>query len=355
MLYRTLWIVCVLLVAASCTEQQRESLASDPVAFGDANGILVVMDEAHWNGAVGDSLRFYYEGPFILMPKPEPIFDLQYTKPIDFREFKRQLRTIIIAGNISDETSTAAKLIRSQLGEENVLRAKEDASYNVAQQKNTWAAGQQVIYLFSNSEEALANSFRKSFNAVSKRIQKEDLKQIVANTYAGGGTSYEIEEALRRDFNIKLDVPKFYRISLNKNQTMWLRYDTDEVGYNIMIKDLGQYNSDEQLNKELFVKTFKETGKYVKTKIENTYMTLEDKHLPIFYDEVALNNFYAYEARGVWRVVNDFMGGPYVAYLVYNPNNNRVVYVCGFIWAPSVDRQRDYIQRLEVILNTLEF
>ena len=51
---------------------------------------------------------------------------------------------------------------------------------------------------------------------------------------------------------------------------------------------------------------------------------------------------------------NDFMGGPFASYLVYNEAQQKVVFVDGFVYAPSKSK-RKYLQRLELVLSSLRF
>jgi hypothetical protein len=62
---------------------------------------------------------------------------------------------------------------------------------------------------------------------------------------------------------------------------------------------------------------------------------------------------YAQEARGLWHMENDAMGGPFVAHSVVDTINNRIVVVEGFVYAPE-KMKRTMIRRLEAALYTLE-
>lgn len=61
---------------------------------------------------------------------------------------------------------------------------------------------------------------------------------------------------------------------------------------------------------------------------------------------------YVFEARGLWHMENDMMGGPFVSHSTVDTVNNRVIVVEGFVYAPE-KMKRTMIRRLEAALYTL--
>ena len=59
------------------------------------------------------------------------------------------------------------------------------------------------------------------------------------------------------------------------------------------------------------------------------------------------------EARGLWQMHNDAMGGPFVSHSRVDTINNRVIVVEGFVYAPE-KMKRTMIRRLEAALYTLK-
>ena len=66
-----------------------------------------------------------------------------------------------------------------------------------------------------------------------------------------------------------------------------------------------------------------------------------------------IKNFESFETRGTWEVQGDFMGGPFINYLVKDSINNRTLYIEGIVFSPS-QRKRDNIIELEAIIKTLK-
>ena len=91
---------------------------------------------------------------------------------------------------------------------------------------------------------------------------------------------------------------------------------------------------------------------FVPGRIEGSYMITEKAYLPVF-TETAIKTFDSFETRGTWEVEGDFMGGPFINYLVKDTINKRLLYLDGFVFSPS-QRKRDNIIELEAIIKTLK-
>jgi hypothetical protein len=64
------------------------------------------------------------------------------------------------------------------------------------------------------------------------------------------------------------------------------------------------------------------------------------------------NGNYASEMRGLWRLLNDFMGGPYISLAQLDIENQRVVVAFGYVYAPSKDK-RNLLRQVEAMIYTL--
>ncbi len=83
-------------------------------------------------------------------------------------------------------------------------------------------------------------------------------------------------------------------------------------------------------------------------------MRINDVDLPMFTYVKTINNRYAIEARGIWELENDYMGGPFISYLIHNPDKNELLFLDGFVYAPQEDK-RNYVQYLEHLLSNVKF
>ena len=80
-------------------------------------------------------------------------------------------------------------------------------------------------------------------------------------------------------------------------------------------------------------------------------MITEKDYRPYFY-KLNMGGKIIYETKGMWEVKNDFMGGPFINYILKDKKSNEWVIVEGFAFAPSVSK-RDYMFELNSILSTI--
>jgi polyphosphate kinase len=62
---------------------------------------------------------------------------------------------------------------------------------------------------------------------------------------------------------------------------------------------------------------------------------------------------FALEARGLWRMKGDFMGGPFVSHSRVDTVNNRVVTAEIFVYSPD-KMKRNLVRTMEASLYTLK-
>jgi hypothetical protein len=79
-----------------------------------------------------------------------------------------------------------------------------------------------------------------------------------------------------------------------------------------------------------------------------------EEYSPIYSNPVDFNGRFAIETRGLWRLENDFMGGPFVNYTFVNEKNNKVVTIDGYVFAPNKPK-RDLLIQLEAIAHSIAF
>ena len=334
----------------SCSAEVREKLTPTPNAMGKVNEIVVVADNSIWDGPVGDSIQYYLSSAYLILPQPEPIFDLRHFTPGDLSEvqMRKNFRSYLFIGNLSNNTSETTNVIKQDLGPEKVRRAKEDKTFNISIGRNKWANPQLLIYQFGYSDDDLIANIKKNYQAIAQKIHENDEPYIQANIYQVG-SNLEINEKVKKEFKAEINIPDDYVLAMHDSttNTLWLRKETDFLSSNIFIHKR-KYTDQNQLSKDGIKELRNNLGKYVSTEIENTYMYINDVDLPMFLKTMQIDNHYAVEARGIWEIENDYMGGPFISYTIHDPEANELLYLDGFIHAPGKEK-RNYMQQLEKI------
>jgi Domain of unknown function (DUF4837) len=339
----------------SCSAEVRDKLTPIPNTMGKVNEIVVVADKSIWEGPVGDTIQYYLSSAYLILPQPEPIFDLRFMTPDDLLKvpIRKNFRSYLFVGNLSNNTSETSNLIKQDLGTEKVNRAKKDKNFNISIGRNKWAAPQLLIYQFAYSEDDLITDIKKNYQTIAQKVHEHDESFVEANIYQVG-INKELVKKVKDEFNFGINIPGDYFLALHDSltNTLWLRKETDFLSSNIFIHKR-KYTDQKQLSKEGIKEIRNTLGKYVTTDSENTFMYVNDVDLPMFVKTMQIDNHYAVESRGIWEIANDYMGGPFISYIILNRETNELLYLDGFIHAPGKEK-RNYMQQLEMIFTSVK-
>ena len=347
-------ILIGLLFCMSCSNDTSSKLKTKSYALGKMNEIVVVADQELWDSPIGDTIRKYFQPPYPLMPSPESMFDLRHftTEELNNEPLRKKLRTYAIVADLKDETSATTAMVRKDLGEDKYQRAKNEGKPTTSLGRNKWAAGQLLAYVFASGADDLSMVIKNSFPAIAENVHKHDAKQLQSKTYPRGvnkGLSIELKEI----YGIDIRIPFEYEIAKEDpdDRLHWFRKDSKAGIMNMVIKKVPYVGTD-QFEATNIVDLCNEFGqKFVESNTEGSYLRINDKALPILDYTQAIDNMYTKEIRGVWEMTDDFMGGPFVAYLIHNKEKEELVFVCSFVFAPGKGK-RDMVQQLDYIVKS---
>ncbi len=322
-------------------------------AHGRVNQILVIAEDDLWKSPVGDTFFYYFGAPYILLPQPEPIFDVQHLTPEQLSEqtVKKEFRTVLFLADLNNENSSVSSLVKADLGGEKLAEVLQGKKYGVTVGRDKWAKEQLLFYIHGFGEERLVENIQKNFPSIARKINEKDETIVKANAYQAGRND-KLAAEIKSIFNLDLDVPGDFQKAFFNSQTntMWLRRDVREVNVNILIHKR-PYTNKSQLTKEGIKKIRDEVGRIVTSTVTGSYMRINDVDLPLFVENKTINNQYAVQAKGIWDMVNDFKGGPFVSNLMLDEKAGELILVDAFVFAPQKDK-RNYMQEMELIISS---
>ena len=338
----------------SCNNEVTQQLEPKSSALGVMNEIVVIADDEIWEGAVGDTFRYYYESAYPILPQPEPLFDLRHftIQELDGQPLRKELRSYAILADLSDEESETTRMVKRDMGSEKFNQALTTGSPISSVGKDKWAKGQLLIYLFGSDRDALANSIIKNFPASANRVNKHDEKQLKSSIYVDR-MNIGLTEEIKLNYNIELQVPGEYRVALrdDDDKILWLRKDARDAILNIVVQKT-KYTDQGQLSKQNIIAMRDDFGrKYLTSDKVGNVMVVNSEDLPVYEFTSKIDNHYAKEIRGVWEMTKEFSGGPFITYLIVNENENEVIYVDLFVLAPGQDK-RNIMMQLDYIVKS---
>ena len=164
-----------------------------------------------------------------------------------------------------------------------------------------------------------------------------------------------IEKAIANKFGFTLTVPQGFYIAKDEPNFMWLRKELERSSACIVIYQTPYLDTLQFEKNSLVAMRDVMMQQYIPGPSEGSYMGTETEFVPPLV--TTANGFpagYAKEMRGMWKVINDFMGGPFVSYTFANPNTGKLVTVEGFYYEPN-QKKRNMMLQLESIAYSVKF
>lgn len=299
----------------------------EPVT-GKSNEIVIVVGKEIWKGETGALIRKILAQPQSCLPQDEPLFTLKDVPPDAFINLFKSHRNIITV-KISS-TFTEPKIEYTH---------------------DTWAYPQAVI----NIQASSSDNFEELFSANTERIigyflkaERDRLKKAYLDTH-----QKSVCNTLEKEFGVKLYVPQGFKVVKKDSSFAWIRYDDQQTTQNILVYTYPHKSDSTFTLNYLLKKRNYFTRKNIRGDKPGSYMTTETK-IPRELNLLTYKGNDACEMRGLWKMQNDLMGGPFVSLTVLDPDKKRVVTVEGNVYAPK-DKNRNYIRQLEAMIYSLEF
>ena len=161
-----------------------------------------------------------------------------------------------------------------------------------------------------------------------------------------------VYNTLNEDFGVTMHVPPGFAIARQKENVLWYKYETREISQGIILYTI-PYTSDSTFTVDYLVaKTDSVLEINIPGPTDGSYMAIE-KRLDQVFNIFEHNNNYTAEMRGLWRLENDFMGGPYISLSELDATNQRIVVAMGYVFAPSKEK-RNLLQQVEAMIYSLK-
>ncbi|AXJ01116.1 protein of unknown function (DUF4837) [Cyclonatronum proteinivorum] len=321
-----------------------------PEAVGAPSEVIVLMDSTHADGPLGDAIRNTFGALIMTMPREEPRFDLIFR---DLRtnvdmDIVHRHKNVIIAGPIDDQTNVST-FIRSLLGENVRESIRQNQSFNYLL-RNVWSRNQAVKILSGPDIETLSNRILQNerrlvtelhdielerwHRYVYRRAEQTDLSRDILETH---GWSFRIQHDYRLGVDT-LNVLTLRRFLPDNDRWIWVWWEDDFDDFDSIDREWIT-NKREDINRK-YIQGGSE-GKFVRTDFNRPY---EQRFMSIAGME-------AYESRGIWRMENDLMGGPFINYTMFDQENNRLFMMEFGQFSPRWD-QRRFLYQFEAMART---
>ncbi len=341
---------------ASCEgSSENDSSSNKPRARGSLGEILLVIDSAKYAGPVGDALRDIFQADIPGIIRSESMF---YIRKVDPRALTRILKMAnnMVYVTTFDDSSPASRVINNQFTPESVEMSRGDSSLFMLRNKDEFARGQEVMYLFGENEEELVQNLRNNKTQLQNFFinrEKEGLARALFNRKNGTASTKSQEK-----FGLTLNLPASYQFVLEEEKFLWYRQPTpgpDKPDISLFFYET-DYTDESQVFPENIIAFRDEITKtriFGDPDIKESYLVTE-KQVPPVFKNTQIDGKFSIEMRGAWKTNNLSMGGSFLSYTVVDDKNGKLFYMEGFVYYPN-EAHRASLREIETILQATSF
>ena len=308
------WLVLGCLFA-SCGSGKGSGLT--PTSTGRPYELLVVADSSFWGRPAGRALFEVLDTDLPGLPQAERAFRLMYASPHHFDAILKLVRNIVVV-QVDSVCCTRASL---------------------AYAEDVYAFPQAILFLRAPDEASFVHLVKQ---------RRADILDCF--TEAERKRNRKMDQLAKEMFGCSVWLPAELASYKVGKDFLWAGsngalVDENFVLYAFPYEDARVFTKSGFIHKRDSVMKINIPGAR-----EGMYMTTDSLLTDI--RPITVQGKPVWEARGLWHVQGDFMGGPFVSHLQVDEANRRVVVSEIFVYAPGRSK-RNLVRQLEASLYTL--
>lgn len=316
--YLHLWaMMCVVLLCTACGGGK---------SSGRAYEILVVIDQGVWERPAGRALYDVLDTDVPGLPQSERSFRMMYTAPSNFDSTLKLVRNIILV-DINPERFTQPKFSSA---------------------KDVYVTPQAILTIQAPDEASFQQFVTENRQTIIDFFTHAEMNRQIA--LLENAHSDAIATQVQAMFGCDVWVSSELTSSKKGEDFLWYGTNTATGDRNFVIYSF-PYRDTNTFTKEYFVQ---KRDSVMKANIPGARPGMYMATDTLMTDVRAINvqGEYCLEARGLWRVKGDFMGGPYVSHMRLDREHQRIIVAEIFVYSPD-KLKRNLVRQMEASLYTL--
>lgn len=298
-----------------------------PTSSGRPYEVLVVIDKALWERPAGRALFNALDMDVPGLPQPERSFRISNIIPDKFERGFRIFRNVIDVDIQPIYTQPKLKYTRDPYSSPQMvmtIQAPDEKSFEEFVTRNK----QVIVDFFTKAE----------MNRQISLLRKKHSELV----------STKVGSMFGCDVWIPVEMERYKQ----GEDFLWASSDNNasDVSMNFVIYSY-PYTDKNTFTRDYFIHKRDSVMKInIPGSREGQYIQTDTNYVDV--RNFSVKGEYAFEARGLWYMENDMMGGPFVSHARVDRPNGRVVVVEAFIYAPE-KKKRDLMRKMEASLYTL--
>lgn len=321
---RIILIAMVMLATLSC----RNTKQLLPNVSGKAGEVIVVIDRADWEGALGNEVRGLLAADCSYLAQMEPLYSLVNVAPGGFADLFKVHRNIVMVA-VSPQLDSAAVHFR----------------------RDVWAAPQCVVQIAAHDSDEACALLKTEGQRIVAAIEQAERDRVIANCirYENRPIAAEVSEL----FGGSPHFPTGYKLKKKTSDFVWVEDEKQYTTQGVLIYRYPALDNEPFTEKSLVMHRNEILKENVPGMFENTWMTTSDA-FPRQVEYVRFRGRDFAQLRGMWEVENDYMGGPFVSHAFYSQDGTEIIVAEAFVYAPKYDK-RQYLRQVESIVYSWEW
>ena len=315
-----------LLLGCSTPETNPDGTKKDtrilPPSSGTHSELLLVMPDELWIGPAGEAFRELYLADQEGLPQSEAYFDASRVEPKEVNRILQKTKSIMWV-------------------------EKSDTSF-VKMQKDLCARPQRIVRMTAQSEKELVEEIKGSAKQVINAFKEHDMS-VIQSRLRKSAYAYT-HENLKKIGIKKMLLHKGFDPTLDKENLKIFATKTVKTIQYIMVSERPMTEGMVSMD-DIIAHRDSIGKKYFEGTHEDSYMETE-LLIPPFTETTEISGMFALETRGLWRMENDFMGGPFLSYTIYDEKNNRILTVESLLYGPTA-RKRNVVLEMEAMMRSI--
>lgn len=350
-MFRVIFSVILLGFLVSCSSNYKGT------ALGPDGTIVVFADSATVN-LTRSALSETLQKNITSLPQPQPVFDLEFHRAYEFLDLKNRAYHLFLA-SVTDSGATS-RLVRTMLSKEAYNKAASGEQV-ILPVRNLWNDKQLTIFVIADSLKNLDKIIRSNEKDLIYLFNDLTLTRTqiaMFRSHSQPEVSKKIYDKLgftigmQHDYVVVRDTlnPNFLyikRTQVDVDRWLWVYWwDEKDPRFDDPLKFMAIRDS----ITKLYIQANDSLGSYVE-------VARDSKKQPMLLEQksVDFKGIYAVESRGVWRLSDFSMGGPFINYTFYNDSLKQMFMIDGSVLAPRYEKKRDFLREMEVIAKTISW
>ncbi|MEO1256352.1 MAG: DUF4837 family protein, partial [Bacteroidota bacterium] len=331
-------LLLLIFVLFGCSESAKESRRKDllPKSRGEADEIILVMDSTQWMDTVklGAEIRKTFKAPMLGLPQDESLFNVSKVSPQKLNSVLKSAKNMVFVTTLDSKTADS-RALQNYFTSQSLNQIKRDTSIFMRTQRDVFAKGQTVMFLFGATEAQLAkkiNYNRSQIREFFEASTRETIKEKIFNS-----PKKQLTQRIRENHGVELTIPYGWEKARDLKNFVWLRKMDAETEQSVFIyyepyTDQGVFNEIGQLRDKITRRNLYDGEN------PDVYIARQEI-IPVFTERVNFNDHFAVEARGLWKISDNSRGGPFISYTVVDEVEGLLYYIEGYVDSPGTRKK----------------